>query len=171
VPEIKNDRSKEVEISRSLAETLLKDRGRNRPADELRLTFRKNFTAGKMNATVPFFAVWYGLVNVLSLVWEERVSKDSKGWTLLHVAAHEGHGKVVDFILNKSKHHLSLTDKEGRSALHIAAMVERKEIVCQLLDGGSDVQAKDSVGFTALDLALEEDEWEIVRLLRPRFNI
>jgi ankyrin repeat protein len=158
---IKNDKSKGAEIARSLVEALLEDRS-NRTADRLRRTFRKSFIDSKMNATVQWFAVWYGLVTVLNLVWEEGISRDSKGWTPLHVAAYEGHGKVVDFILKKSKRHVSLTNKEGRSALHIAAMMGCKDVVNRLLQGGIDVQAKDLVGFTALDLAIEEGNWEIV---------
>jgi tetratricopeptide (TPR) repeat protein len=100
--EIRNDRSKGAEISRSLVEALLEDR-RNRRAGRLRTTFRKNFITGTMNSTIPWFAVWYGLVSVLNLVWEEMLPMDSKKWTPLHVAAHEGHEKVVDFILKKSK--------------------------------------------------------------------
>jgi ankyrin repeat protein len=49
-------------------------------------------------------------------------------------------------------------------------MVGSEDVVTRLLDGGIDVEAKDLVGFTALDLALDEEQWGIAKLLRSKMN-
>ena len=47
---------------------------------------------------------------------------DDSGWTPLHIAAHLGNDKIVKKILGKEKSSAYAKNKEGLSALHIAAM-------------------------------------------------
>ena len=47
---------------------------------------------------------------------------DDSGWTPLHIAAHLGNDKIIKLILKKEKSVAYAKNKEGLSALHIAAM-------------------------------------------------
>lgn len=91
------------------------------------------------------------------------LTRDSRGWTAIHVVAHQG---ALEHILKHNKGHLQLVDKDGRSALHLAAIKNRTEAVRRLLVWGSNVNARCSIGATPLDYAIEHGNWEVAAFLR-----
>ncbi|EAX94342.1 ankyrin repeat protein, putative [Trichomonas vaginalis G3] len=61
--------------------------------------------------------------------------------------------------------HINAKNKDGITALHIAAMSNSKEIVELLVSHGADVNEKDKSGHTALRIATRNNSKEIVELL------
>ena len=78
------------------------------------------------------------------------------GYTPLHMAAFEGHGKAVEMLASK-KADLNLVEtSKKRTALHLAAANGRTEAVKALVKAGADFKLKDKLGNTALSLASEK---------------
>jgi ankyrin repeat protein len=116
-------------------------------------------------------------------------SKDSRGYTALHLAAFEGYDDIVVFLLaNKanvnarsgstrsSRPHevefeqghglaLVLVDLTGQTPLHLAAQMGQKDIAQLLLANKADVNAKDSTHSTPLHEAAKSGVKELVELL------
>ncbi|KAJ1527016.1 hypothetical protein ONE63_008560 [Megalurothrips usitatus] len=72
-------------------------------------------------------------------------SKDSNGLTPLHKAAGLGHSEIVEDILERAPHAVSVVDGEGRTALHYAAATD---IFNRLVRAGADELAQDHMGRT-----------------------
>lgn len=60
---------------------------------------------------------------------------------------------------------LDATDKEGNSALHLAAAAGAWQCIGLLLDRGTPNDAKNGAGKTPLELAVEKKKWLAVELL------
>lgn len=60
-------------------------------------------------------------------------------WTLLHVAAHNGHLGVVDLLLTRGVDVNSREEGDNTTAMHWAAAAGRADIVSRLADAGGDV--------------------------------
>ncbi|XP_048325903.1 uncharacterized protein LOC107412785 [Ziziphus jujuba] len=95
---------------------------------------------------------------------------DDFGWTPLHYAAHIGNEKLVEGFLKKDSKSLPFSrNKEGMSALHIAAkkghnavmkvLMKRCPEVCELLDNN---------GRTALHIAVESRDEMAVKFFLER---
>ena len=116
-------------------------------------------------------ALVYGLALVWRLVREPRWSvtwPDSYGLTPLHIIAQEGHNDLLDNgILIK---YLMCKDALGRTPLHVAAKNGHVLIVRALLKAGASADEEDDVGYTALHLAVEQDEWQVIQELRKNFS-
>lgn len=59
------------------------------------------------------------------------------------MAAENGHIEAVSLLISKSADQLYATDKQGSSALHLAAARGHKEIVTLLVSQGADINAQD----------------------------
>ena len=83
--------------------------------------------------------------------------ESTTGWTCLHAAASSNNDRAVKAILshgNVEKPRLvNMTDKNKRTALHIAAFMSNEEMVRILLQYGADPELKDLKGSTAYTLA------------------
>ncbi len=78
------------------------------------------------------------------------------GYTPLHLAAYEGHAKIIDMLAAK-KADLNRGEKsKKRTPLHLAASYGRTEAVRSLIKAGADINAKDKLNNTALRLASEK---------------
>ncbi len=78
------------------------------------------------------------------------------GFTAAHMAAFEGHGKVLQMLVAKQAD-LNLTEKgRQRTALHLAAANGRVDAVKVLVKAGADLNIKDKLGNTALGLASDK---------------
>ena len=93
------------------------------------------------------------------------------------MAAAEGKSDVVKFLLSKGadinelgiEHPTDPRYKEDvGTALHRAVVGGHTEVVKLLLGEGANIEMRDLMGKTALDLAREENNADIVRLLEER---
>ena len=64
-----------------------------------------------------------------------------------------------------TEHDVNATDSKGRSALFLAASLNRYELIEVLLTSGSDINVSDPLGNTALHEAAEKGHTDIVRML------
>jgi ankyrin repeat protein len=131
------------------------------------------------------------LIELLMAAGADVNAKAKAGETPLDVAAYQGPTAIGELLLKKGAEISSLQaaafvgdlakvrafinngiDVNSKNAmtkgtaLHSAAAADRKEIVEFLINCGSDVDIKDKMGRTALDLAKENVHTEIVELLR-----
>ena len=92
-------------------------------------------------------------------------ARDNNGGTPLHLAS-ANHEEMVDLFLKHGVSVMStLGDFVGYTALHIAALSGKTEIVRLLIVAGSDVNAPDSSGRTPLHLSASLGWVDVVRLL------
>ena len=63
---------------------------------------------------------------------------------------------------------LNAQDKEGRTALHFAVLKDRPQCITLLLQAGANRETKDTQGKTALDLANETRDAELIKLLTQK---
>ena len=85
--------------------------------------------------------------------------------TALTAAAHGGKERVVDLLLRRGAE-IDLQDKDGESALVLAACFNRPAVVRRLLRAGADTAARAENGKTALQLAKEEGHAECVEAFK-----
>lgn len=90
----------------------------------------------------------------------------AKGWTELHVAVTLDRTEEVTRLVRMGRRgSLDCRDKEGRTALHLAASKGYERYVRMLVDAGADVDAKRKDGRTALYRAAANGERQMVKLL------
>ncbi|XP_044745721.1 uncharacterized protein LOC123307459 [Coccinella septempunctata] len=91
--------------------------------------------------------------------------KDIKHQTPLHIAAKNGNEQVVLYFIQKAKDVVDNVDNFGRTALHLAVLNERRQIVECLVKAGSDPSKKDYLGFTSSVYAVLGGNKEVLSLL------
>ncbi|CAD5214744.1 unnamed protein product [Bursaphelenchus okinawaensis] len=74
--------------------------------------------------------------------------RDNRGLTILHWAVLKERHEIVEYIAKTFPKQLDITDQQGRSAAHYAA-VQQNAIYDTLVDGGANVYFVDKRGFTA----------------------
>ena len=95
---------------------------------------------------------------------QELVVVEDESEDLLH-AVRKNDIEAVQIALNKGAN-VNTTDREGRTALMIAAQEGYANLAGRLIQNGADVNAKNSQGNTALMLAESEGHIGIVRMLK-----
>jgi ankyrin repeat protein len=98
---------------------------------------------------------------------EDRSPIGGCDWTPLMVAAGEGHGAVVDLLIENGAD-WNATNSLGQTALHFAAASfygEKLDIVKSLIARGAGATVKDNEGRQPVDMALSKGFTETARLL------
>jgi ankyrin repeat protein len=99
-------------------------------------------------------------------------ARDEHGQTALMLAAVDGHGPVVEWLIRQGAN-LYHTAKYGLSALMLSVVNGHVDVVRLLVRAGADheLQGTGAPGFaakTALDLAIARAESEMVDIVRAR---
>ncbi|KAL5227580.1 hypothetical protein ABZP36_015845 [Zizania latifolia] len=101
--------------------------------------------------------------HLLPLLEPEAVVPDgAEQWAPLHAAAARGDSGEVRRLGPDA---LGARDREGRTALHVAAAAGEAEAAAALVDMGADTTAADARGRTPLDVAREKGYQEVVDIL------
>lgn len=100
-----------------------------------------------------------GYINVVEKFFScsrhSRRLLNSRGQSILHVAAESGQAEVVNYILRRDLENLiNMQDIDGNTALHLGAMGKHPKVVYVLTwDDRVRLNLQNKDGFTALDLA------------------
>ena len=108
------------------------------------------------------------ITTALSLLGQgaDANTKDKDGYTVLILAAMNGHVNVVQALLERGANVHARENKYGVNALMLASYNGYADIVEKLIAAGADVNAKDSLyGDTSLMAACEKGHTEVVRIL------
>jgi ankyrin repeat protein len=97
----------------------------------------------------------FDIVELLLNKGAQLSAKDREGRTALEHAASNNHRRIADLLISRG----------AKTNLAVAAMVGDTAEVQRFLKEGSDVNAKDDKGNTALILAVERGHLEVVKLL------
>ncbi len=89
-----------------------------------------------------------------------------EGWAAMHHATSNGNLEMIQFLVDKGKASVNCVTNEGDTPLHIAVELNNKDIVEALLNYGA-VDTQNNKDHTALDIAKENDFFEIIALLEP----
>lgn len=118
-------------------------------------------------------AARYGFADVAEVLLKHHANADAKTelqdkkfplWTALGIAAHCGHDKIIDALL-EYKANPEIPMPEGHRALQIAVERGHKQAVAALIRGGADVNAEGADGETALCIAAKQGSASLVKLL------
>ncbi|CAH3147307.1 unnamed protein product [Porites lobata] len=98
---------------------------------------------------------------------------DHRGWRPLHYAARHGHKEVVRYIIsNVPRCVLDLVDEErGQTALHKAALYERRTICSLLVQAGASLTRTDYDGNTPRIQALKAQDKELAKYLETQEHL
>ncbi|KAJ5674933.1 uncharacterized protein N7477_004867 [Penicillium maclennaniae] len=117
-------------------------------------------------------AAIYGNESVLAVLLQagaDPTLSDSAGLTPLHLAAYQGHTGIVQLLLasGPQPHDIvSQPTRTGETALHLAVQAHQPVMVRILLEHStSSVNKQDWWGRTALHMACESNQYELVEML------
>ena len=85
--------------------------------------------------------------------------------TPLIIAAYFGKDKIAELLLNHGADMYKFKHKNGRTAIHLAAMQNHASVVNVLIRNGVDVNFKDGSNKTALIYAIENNHRDLIDLL------
>lgn len=121
-----------------------------------------------MGSSALHEAALFGYTNVVTALLEGGADTELKAYrrrvTPLHVAAHWGQSSTAKLLI-KAGAHIDATEWGGETPLMRAALENRTSMTKYLLSCGADVLLKDRKGRTAIDIALEEENQSVVKIL------
>lgn len=85
--------------------------------------------------------------------------------TPMHYAAQGGHLLVAGLIISRSSDSLKITDKNGKTCVHVAAAAGHREMVALLLGQGAEINSQDKKLWTPLHYASRYGYLDVVELL------
>jgi len=93
-------------------------------------------------------------------------ARDTWNKTCLIHATDNNQPEMIEFLVTKHKVNIDHQDSFGRSALHVAVESRHNSCISKLIELGADVDLTDLSGFTAEEMAKDNDELEVVDLIR-----
>ena len=105
-----------------------------------------------------------GLLNEL----DDISQPNEQGYTLIHVAAMEGHTHALSELMKAGADINNPHALTGATPLHTAIFENRNAAVVELIDRGADVNATDKMGHNALHLAASYDNKAVALLILQR---
>jgi ankyrin repeat protein len=96
----------------------------------------------------------------------DKIIDTTKTKTRLHIAIESGESifKIIDLV--KSGAEMKGVDKYGDTILHYAARRGDLSIIEYLVQNGSDIKAKNFIGLTPIDIAIESAQLEAFDLMK-----
>ncbi|XP_074764166.1 LOW QUALITY PROTEIN: CARD- and ANK-domain containing inflammasome adapter protein-like [Athene noctua] len=113
-----------------------------------------------------FDAVAKGYLSELEKTWRDNDidALNSSSETLLHVAAANGHLRIMEYLISKGAK-TDVKDRKGRTPLHRAAEKGHGDAVKVLLQCGAYMYSLDTEGKTPLHLAAQNNHVHIVKMI------
>lgn len=102
---------------------------------------------------------------------ENVLATTSAGWTALHIATLQNNKKTVQKILECAQKNgqlrilVNMSDKNGMTALHLAVLHNRIDLIDMLIKNGADIAARTKRGSTVLYVAVVRNFLEVTRKL------
>ncbi len=87
------------------------------------------------------------------------------GWTPLHIVAQNGNLEILKILLNSPDIRMNQTKTGDETALFIASLNHRPQIVAALLNSGANVNKADQDGWTPLHIAIYGGYVDVIDLL------
>ena len=109
-----------------------------------------------------------GHVEVIKFLMSKGASinnTDSYGREPIHCAAENGHVEVIKFLISQDDTVVDKKNCEGNTPLHLAVLEEKLEAIISLLEHKANVEAKNRMGLTPLDVAASKSSFNIYSLL------
>lgn len=90
-------------------------------------------------------------------------AENDKNFTPLHVACKYGHINVVKFLVDNNAN-INCQTRDFLTPLHYAVRTHQAEVVYYLLNAGVNLDMQTIIGYTALDIAYEQNHKAIIEL-------
>ncbi len=123
-----------------------------------------------MGSTALHKAVFSNNSDMVQLLIKDGADVNAPGYaeTPLHVAAFYGHAKIAEILLNAGANVNALGYKWDDTPLQVAAIHGNADVVKVLLSHGANLNAEDKNRETALQLAQEYNQTDIVSILAKK---
>ena len=126
---------------------------------------------GKDQRTPLLYSAEAGHIELTKILLDagaNPLAKDAYDWTALNLSAWKGHAEICDLLLKKAPSLIDALDNMKQSALHYAARWGGIEVVKLLLKHGATIDLKNKWGRTPLEIALKQNNQEVVDFLKYR---
>jgi len=124
---------------------------------------------GQEGMSALHFAGFLGADELIPVLIEKGANvneQDNEGRTALHLAAYEGKDSTVALLMEYKADPEVREFQGGLTALHLAVSRKKAAVVRVLLEKGADPSPKEKNGYTPRFIAEQEDQDDIVAILK-----